>query len=247
MIEYVRQMKIASNLPELTVEQAEHCFMSPADVLELAVGGDADRKESRQFLNNISDRQFILFRKSGTAKTNPRFYSAISAVMLRAMWEITRSGRTYEFAGPIARRAGWLTKRLIGELNDIGDIDDNDWFILYGTNLSGEPTNITEIRRIDFTPEKVAAGYDVGLLLAGSIIKNVLQGYADHWERNRQSCGMLNPSDRYYGYDDLGRPLNPADDWNQDLPPLERAKRLLEIEEYIERREAKKKQGGGDG
>jgi hypothetical protein len=35
-------------------------------------------------------------------------------------------------------------------------------------------------------------------------------------------------------------PLDPNHIWNQGLPPLERAKRLVEIEEYIARREAER-------
>jgi hypothetical protein len=43
--------------------------------------------------------------------------------------------------------------------------------------------------------------------------------------------------DRYAGCDDDGSPLDPEHPWNKDRPPVERAKRLVEIEEYIVKRE----------
>ena len=60
------------------------------------------------------------------------------------------------------------------------------------------------------------------------------------------------PLSRYAGCDDQGYPLDPDHPWNRDLPPLERAKRLVEIEEIINRREAEreardKKELSGDG
>jgi hypothetical protein len=48
------------------------------------------------------------------------------------------------------------------------------------------------------------------------------------------------PPSRYAGCDDEGWPLDPEHRANKDLPPLDRAKRLVEIEEYIAKRDEKK-------
>ncbi len=236
-------MKLTPYLPTLTIEQAEHCFMPPADICELAAVGDVDQKEHRRFLNNVSDRGHIPFKKSGDTKTSPRHYSAISAIMIRTIREVTGSGRTYEFAAPIAKLAGDTAKKLINECDDLSLIDENDWFIRYSSNWKGESAQIKVVRSVDFTPVEIAVSLDVGILSVGSIIWNTLNRYTDYWARDRQNRGVSIPLGRYDGFDDQGIPLDPAHNWNADLPPLERAKRLVEIEEFIERREAKVKGG----
>ena len=202
-------MNIDSHLPELTVAQAEHCFMLPADVLKLAVGGDADRKESRQFLNNISDRQFVPFWKSGTAKTSPRLYSAIGAVMLRAMWEITRSGRTYEFAAPIAQKTGLVAREMIDQSRDIDAVDEGDWLVVYRTSSKGQPERISRIKQAEIAAELSIGGHDIGVLRAGAFVVNVLRHYSGYWEKDRRARGLSMPPARYHGVDDQGLPLDP--------------------------------------
>lgn len=44
--------------------------------------------------------------------------------------------------------------------------------------------------------------------------------------------------EKYRGFDFNGFPLDPKHPWNTALPPDERARRLIEIEEYIAAREA---------
>lgn len=87
-------------------------------------------------------------------------------------------------------------------------------------------------------------------------IRNAFEAIHDHriatgasfdWTATAQT-----PPSRYAGCDDQGYPLDPNHPWNRDLPPLERAKRLVEIEEIINRREAErearhKKDLSGDG
>jgi len=238
-------MNIDSHLPELTVAQAEHCFMLPADVLKLAVGGDADRKESRQFLNNISDRQFVPFWKSGTAKTSPRLYSAIGAVMLRAMWEITRSGRTYEFAAPIAQKTGLVAREMIDQSRDIDAVDEGDWLVVYRTSSKGQPERISRIKQAEIAAELSIGGHDIGVLRAGAFVVNVLRHYSGYWEKDRRARGLSMPPARYHGVDDQGLPLDPDHEIYLKLPPLERAKRRVMIEEFIARREAEEQKGKG--
>src|SRR5690348_16886819 len=112
-------MRIAPYTPKLTIAEADRCWMHPIDVCALAAVGDADKPDVRRFLSNISDRGHIPFEKSGEAKTKPRLYSCVSAIMLRAMREITGSGRPYEFAAPIAAHIAALARDLIRDCRSI--------------------------------------------------------------------------------------------------------------------------------
>lgn len=238
-------MKLASYLPSLTSAEVTRCWMTPVEVCDLAAIGDPRQDQVRRFLNNVSDRGYVPFEKSGTGRTAPRLYSLQSAVMLRALREITASGRTYEFAAPIAAQAGDLLVELVARASAYDDVDENDWLICYSSNWHGVASDIRLIRADDFTPAVVAIHFDVGVLAAGSLLWNALHNYKDCWARNRIQRGVDRPG-RYDGADVNGHPLDPAHPWNASLPPLERARRLLEIEEYITARENAERCEGDD-
>ena len=239
-------MRIATYTPKLTIAEADRCWMLPIDVCALAAIGDAEKPDVRRFLSNISDRGHIPFEKSGEAKTKPRLYSCISAIILRTMREITDSGRSYEFAAPIAEHVGNLVRGLIRDCASLDELDtgDPDWIVIYQARWNGSAHKIKTIRSADFRPAIFVGGsYDHGVFLAGDVIWNALRHYADYWARDRVARGIDQPS-RYDGGDDKGYPLDPGHPWNRDLPPLERAKRLVEIEDFIARREAERDKEG---
>jgi hypothetical protein len=233
-------MRIAPELPELTVAEAERCIMTPSDVWDLAVRSDLGMSEGPRFLNNVSDGGFIPFEKSGGARTSRRLYSVVSAVQLRAMWEITRSGRTYEFAAPIAQEVGRTARDMIARSTNLDAIKEVDSLIVYRASLAGHPDRIAEITQGQIAPQLTMGSYDIGLVRAGSIIVGVLRRYPEYWEKDRRAHGLSKLPARYHGVDDLGLPLDPDHKIYLKLPPLERAKRRVKIEEFIACREAKK-------
>ena len=238
-------MKLDPHVPELTVEEAGRCFMSPAEVWDLAVRRDLGLREGGRFLNNVSDGRFIPFLKSGKATTSPRLYSALSAVMLRTMWEVTRSGRTYGFAARIAQEAELVARDIIEQSSDIHAVDEEDWFIIYRTNLAGQPDRISRVTKDQIAADLSMGSYDIGLVRAGAIVVNVLRHYSGFWEKERRARGLSKLPARYHGVDDLGLPLDPDHKIYLKLPPLELAKRRVMIEEFIERREAEEQKGKG--
>ncbi len=241
-------MRISAYTPKLTVAEADRRWMPALDICELAVIGDADKPEVRRFLNNVSEKGHIPFEKPEKSKTSPKLYSCISAIMLRVMREITASGRPYEFASPIAAYVGELARQLITECEKLDDIDtaEADWLVLYETSWNGQAEHIRTVRASELNSDIFSHHYDVGLFSAGAVIWNVLRNYPDYWARDRVLRGLDRPAGRYDGCDLNGYPLDPGHSWNRDLPPLERAKRLLEIEEYIARREAEQSEQAAD-
>ncbi len=219
--------------------------MTPGDVWDLAVRSYFELNEGPRFLNNVSDGGFVPFEKSGTARTSPRLYSAISAVELRTMWEITRSGRTYEFAAPIAKEVGRIARQVIDRSRDLDAVDEGDWLIIYRTSLKGQSERIFRIKQTNIAADLSIGGHDIGVLQAGAIVVNVLRHYSGYWEKDRRARGLSKLPARYHGVDDLGLPLDPDHKIYLKLPPLERAKRRVMIEEFIARREAEEQKGKG--
>lgn len=235
-------MRISTYTPKLTAAEADRCWMTPLDVCDLAVIGDATKPEVRRLLNNVSDRGYIPFVRSGDAKTSPKLYSCISAISLRCFREITVSGRPYEFAAPIAAHVADLARTIIAECADLNELDSGgpDWFVVYESGWDGKTRGVRTVRAAQFKPEEFHGSYDHGVFSAGDVAWNVLRHYADFWARDRVARGLDRPAGRYDGSDANGKPLDPAHPWNANLPPLARAKRLVEIEEYIAERDAKR-------
>jgi hypothetical protein len=70
-------------------------------------------------------------------------------------------------------------------------------------------------------------------------VRNAFDAVHEYREQDNNSRGWFNPiipdaPKRYVGVDDRGLPLDPKHPQNLKLSPLDRAKRLVEIEEYIE-------------
>lgn len=240
-------MRLASYIPNLTTAELNRCHLSPAEACELAVvgvGSARGEKEARKLLNNLADRELLPFEKGGTGRTSPKLYSLKAAVMLRSFSELVTNRRPYEFAYPIVQKIAAVTEKVISECHSLDDLDTADgfeWFVVYSTHERGpEPR---AIRRSEFTPENVARHPDNGVFNAGELIWSIFHRYPDFWSRDRLARGLDAPAGRYDGSDEQGLPLDPAHPWNRNLPPLERAKRLLEIEEYIAKREEAERDG----
>lgn len=236
-------MRLARYVPKLTLSELNRKHIPPAELCDLAMvglGGERSAREARKFLSNISDRGFIPFEKSGPSKTAAKLYSLKAAIFLRCMDDLTggENKRTYDYAAPIADAVANLADDLVQQFKSVADLDAEGfpWFVAYGSWTGN--ANPRLVHRNDFSPETIVQGADNGVYAASELIWIIFRRYPDYWDRERVQRGLGAPAGRYDGVDDHGLPLDPAHPTNRDLPPLDRAKRLLEIEEYIAAREA---------
>lgn len=238
-------MQISLYTPDFSVEELNRFHLTAHDACLLgAVGIESGKMlaESRKRLSNISSRDGLIpFEKSGTGKTSPNLYSVKSALMFRCVDDLTRNNnnkKTFEYAAEIAAAVGEIAEALVANNADLMDIDvaeSENWYVAYGSYGKASPRIIEPGK---FTAGNIMRGDDVGIYAAGQLTWNILRNYPDFWADNRLETGLDRLS-RYRGCDLEGRPLDPNHPWNRDLPPLERAKRLVEIEEYIAGLEAK--------
>jgi hypothetical protein len=210
-------MWLATYIPELTVAEADRCWMPPFELCLLA-GMDKDTPEMRRFLNNISDRGYIPFVKSGPSRTSPRVYSCISAIMMRAITGITASGRTYEFAAPIARHVADLARDMIRRFNTLDMLDkaEPDWLVVYEADHNGFATRIRTVdsEALLLGTFRQGRSYDQGVLLAGDLIAGVLRHYPDHWAKDLIRRGIS--KEKPQAFDVHGFPLDPDHPWNRE-------------------------------
>lgn len=239
-------MRISLYTPDFTVDELNRFHLTANDACLLgAVGAGSEKSlaESRKRLSNISARDGLIpFEKSGVAKTSPNLYSVKSALMFRCVDDLTGhkgSQRTFAYAAEIAQAVGEVAEKLVAENADLMDIDvseNENWYVAYGSyGGRADPKVIAPGR---FTASAIMRGSDTGIYAAGELVWNILRHYPGFWYENRLERG-LERLERYRGSDLQGKPLDPNHPWNRDLPPLERAKRLVEIEEYIAALEAK--------
>lgn len=236
-------MRISLYTPDFTVEEFNRFHMTAADTCTLA-GIVADEKswaEGRKRISNLSSRDGLIpFEKSGTGKTSPNLYSCKSALMFRCIDDLTRNNnnkKTFEYAAEVAALVGEVAEALVANNADLMHIDvpeSENWYVAYGSYGKASPKVIEPGK---FTPANIMRGADAGIYAAGEMTWNILRTYPDYWYDNRLENG-LERLDRYRGCDLEGKPLDPNHPWNRGLPPLERAKRLVEIEEYIAKLEA---------
>lgn len=237
-------MQISFYTPDFSVEELNRFHMTANDACLLAglVSSETSWAESRKRLSNLSSRDGLIpFVKSGTGKTAPNLYSVKSALMFRCIDDLTRytsNKKTFEYAAEIAAVVGEVAEMLVANNGDIMDIDvaeSLNWYVSYGSYGSQACPKIIEPGK--FTPENIMNGADAGIYAAGEITWNILRNYPDYWAENRVAVGLDRLS-RYRGCDLEGKPLDPNHPYNSNLPPLERAKRFLEIEEYLAALEA---------
>lgn len=230
-------MKIAGYLPHLTLAEAERCWLSPADTTSLAGMGDLN-DELRRFLGNVS--HLLPHVKSGTGKTSPKLYSCLSSMQLRVLREVSATGRPYEFAAPISEAVAQIARDLITTIGNLDDLDRPNgfqWYVVYECIAKDKPPKPVIIGPGQFTPQHIIQGYETGIVAAGEIIWNALRHYADYWARERIATGKDRPPGVYEGFDDTGSPLDISHLTYRDMTPLERAKRLVEIEEFVSKRD----------
>jgi len=227
-------MKISLHTPKLTSGELNRFWLSPSDACYLAGIGEGEKPEGRRFLNNVSDRGLVPFEKSGNSKTAPRLYSLKSCAMLRVMQEITESGCSYEYAYSVASEAGNIFNQIITTNNSKDDISEYDWMLCYETKDKSSVENLHVIREGELEAARLITATQVGVVALGSITWNLLHRYPDYWARNRIERGLDLPTGQYEGTDTNGDPLDISNPWYKELSPIERAKRMVEIEEYIE-------------
>lgn len=232
-----------AKLPDLTVDEANRQWLTPDNLLILSGLDDSIKAEYRKFLANISDRGFVAFEKSGTAKTSPRLYPMTAAVKLRTMWEITRSGRTLEFASEIGNSAIHVLCGHIKKYDDVGNIPEFDCMCLYNCLGLGYKPDMLIVDSDEFHLVKlISMSYDVGVIQVGEISRRIISDYASFWAEDLLDKGEVTPN-RYRGVHPKGFPLDPYHPWNVALPPEERTERLIEIERYISEREKMEQTG----
>ncbi len=230
-------MKLARHLPDLTVDELNRYWLNPIQVCDLAAIGQHRDPKVRRFLGNVSDAKMLPFRKSGPAKTAPRLYSLKSATMLRTMREVSASGRGYEFAGAIADKVATIMTDMVESVSHHDQVREQDqWLIVYAALWNGSFAFFELVKRRDFSISYLKA-YDSSVFDAGALIQEALNAYIGAWGRDRVDRGVDIDQCRYAGYDDEGRPLDPTDPSNFSDDPVERARRRLEIEEYIAKRD----------
>lgn len=236
-------MLLETYLPRLTIAEAERCWMQAIDVCELAAIGEVHRPETRKFLANISDRGYVDFVKSGEGKTSPKLYSLKSAIMLSAFRFLTDMQHSYEFAQPIAAKVYEVSAAIIQSLDQWLDIEESDWIVSFRADYKGNAVGIQVLRSSELTAAKLVAAHPPagGYLGAGCIAFNILRRYGDFWARDRAKHRVDGPPGRYDGCDANGYPLDPNHPWNKNKSPLEYARRLVEIEEFIASSSQKKK------
>lgn len=174
-------MKISLYTPDLTAEEAERYWMTPVEVCRLAAIGEASDPKVKKLLNTLSDRGHVPFVKSGEAKTSPRLYSLVSAAMLRVIHDITRDGRTYKYAQPVANSVRAAILKCASEMSDIHELDasyTNARIVFSDINDDGEPSTVKwqYEGQISGGMRLAYSIYDAGYLMF-----RILEIYADFW------------------------------------------------------------------
>ncbi|MFA5119835.1 hypothetical protein [Zavarzinia sp.] len=233
-------MRIIADLPELKRADVNRCWLPPVELCQLAGLDDASAQEVRNLLSNASLAGLIPFERAGRAKTSPKLYSATGAAMLRTVWEMTRSGRSYEFVAPVAHVIGEMMGALVENLPRIDDLDRADGLshlVIYACDGNGQIVDVRQVTDRSLAPRSLLGdhgGFDVGVVFAGEIVWNVLRHYPDFWRRDLAQRTAARRRSLYRGADPDGNPLDPDHPFNRDRPAVDRARRLLEIEEFIE-------------
>jgi hypothetical protein len=185
-------MRISQHTPNLTSKEAERFWMTPVEVCEMAAVGDASDPKVKRLLNTLSDRGHVPFIKSGEAKTSPRLYSLVSAAMLRVIFEITRDGRTYKYAQPVAEA---VRKTMLQVLDTMSELDDFDLhygssrLVFQGMRGDGSPSTVK------WAQGEVSGNFNFSysVLDGGYMIYRILGLYADPWYRNLVERGEIKP------------------------------------------------------
>lgn len=173
-------MKISLYTPDLDANEAQRFWMTPVQVCRLAAIGESSDPKVKKLLNTLSDRGHVPFVKSGEAKTAPRLYSLASAAMLRAIFEITRDGRTYVYAVPVAEAIRKTLCKAADEVADMGELEQEIGaarIVFSGIKESGEPA------AIKWAKGDVNGGMDFSYSVfdAGYLIFRICVAYADFW------------------------------------------------------------------
>ncbi|MEM9763891.1 MAG: hypothetical protein AAF968_15520 [Pseudomonadota bacterium] len=183
-------MEISHYTPDLTVAEAERFWMTPVEVCWLSAIGEASDPKIKKLLNTLSDRGHLPFVKSGEAKTAPRLYSLVSAAMLRVFYDITRDGRTYKYAQPVADAVRNTILKSVDELPDLTEYGlhhSNARLVFAGISRDGSP------RAVKWHRDGISGGMYLSYSVfdAGYLIYRVLGTYADFWHDDLVKRGEI--------------------------------------------------------
>lgn len=184
-------MKISLYTPDLTAAEAERFWMTPTDVCQLAAIGDASDPKVKKLLNTLSDRGHVPFVKSGKARTATRLYSLVSAAMLRVIFDITRDGRAYKYAQPVADAVRKTMHKCL-ELKSLSEFDSQyaaARLVFAGISEDGTPSTV-KWHKHDISGNMYMA-YSVHD--AGYLILRILTIYADFWYEDLVARGEIEP------------------------------------------------------
>jgi len=181
------------HLPELTLREACRFWLPPEVVLEVALIWEYP--EARKFFSNVTSQGLIPFRRSGTARTNPKLYNLHGALMIRVMWDMTRRGRSYEYSRVAAVEvANSLGAAITGFKTYYDFVDAGPWRLL----LVRQGPAITSISAKTLPAEEftLASVSDFAwpmceVMPIHGMIQKAINQYADRWaeinEQGRQS------------------------------------------------------------
>ena len=183
---------ISNYTPELTVSEVQRFWMTPVEVCELAAIGDPKDPKIKKLLNTLSDRGHVPFEKSGPARTAPRLYSLESAVMLRVFFEITRDGRTYKYAEPVANAVSKTMLKVVCEMAALSDLDlhyGSSRLVFQGMKADGGPVSVK------WHNGEVSGhfNFSYSVLDGGYMIFRIIGVYADAWHRDLVNRGEIDP------------------------------------------------------
>ncbi|WP_299627366.1 hypothetical protein [uncultured Tateyamaria sp.] len=203
-------MKISLYTPDLSAAEAERFWMTPVEVCRLAAIGEASDPKVKKLLNTLSDRGHVPFVKSGKAKTAPRLYSLVSAAMLRVIFDITRDGRTYKYAQPVADAVRNTMLKCVDELSDLSDFDlqfSEARIVFADMKDDGTP------RTVKWHKAEISGGMNMAYSVydAGYLIFRVLGIYADYWHDDLVARGEIDPPEPMQIGDD-GWPIDGGSD-----------------------------------
>ncbi|MGC9420736.1 MAG: hypothetical protein ACP5EN_17360, partial [Rhodovulum sp.] len=129
----------------MTKEEVERFWLTPVQLCRLAAVGEATDPKVKKLLNNVSNRGHVPYVKSEGGPKSPRLYSLASAAMLRTIWSITRDGRTYRYAQPVADAIRKTLCKAVDEIPDLLAFDEhygNARIVFSGMSDDGTPQQV---------------------------------------------------------------------------------------------------------
>lgn len=184
-------MLLRPDLPPLDDREIARPWLTPEEVLDVALMWTAARSPARKFFSNIVARGFVSGVPSGPGLTAPRLYSLESATKAAVMWRLGLRGRTYEVGAAVGETTVALLRHLVHDLPTSAEIDtkERQFSIVYTVTASGllDSSGQGSGARAQWTSEPVLRvedlqdidGTEVGILHASPLLTKIIERYAD--------------------------------------------------------------------